>query len=235
MIRTRTVALVLFVALALALVPTSALAQVNLTHTVKVLYWSTNGTVTRTGSGNGTWNSSFYGIDYQGQSSSPWGLRLQFASGTQGSLGGSIGAFGAGTDSIYSIDATYLRPGETGFLRGFLGYGSISFSNNSSMFRSSGIRLGGDFTLPVSPHWSLSGGVAYYPSNATTVSGTIASGSASATATDYTISLQYAASNQIVVEGGYRTVSADSGPVGAGCPCNFGWSGFFLTVGRTFP
>ena len=233
MTRTRTRAAILVVLLMLTCVPSVAFAQVQ--HTVRLFYWVSNGTVTRSGAANGTWSTPFWGIDYRAQSlASPWGFHLNYVAGSEGNFGGSIAGSGSGSDSILSGDVTYALPMQAATVWGFLGFGSISGQNSASSFRSSGPRIGADVRFPVAANFVVNAGVAYYPSNTTTVSG-IASGSASAGATDYTISLQFTTATQFTIEGGYRSTGGDSGAVGAGCPCNWNWSGFFLAIGRTLP
>ncbi len=233
------------------LAPTAALAQPEQpTHTLKLFYWSANATVT-TSSQIGNWSTGFWGLDYRFEVDSPLGFHLQYANGSQGS-GGGAWSLTSGSDTIWFVDATYRWPTPQAIVRGFLGYGSLQYNSNlapgNEKTTSSGFRIGVDASIPLAgmnsvvSNWSLNGSVAWYPGNSSSVTftpgGTF---SATNTASDWSISLQYTAPNQWVVEGGYRgaTFVRSAGPVGGACsgatPCTFQWTGLFLTVGRTLP
>ncbi len=245
MTRVRVFAAILIMLVAI-LAPTAALAQP--THTVKLFYWPANATVT-TSSQIGNWSTGFWGLDYRFEVDSPWGFHLQYANGSEGSGGGNWSGLTSGSDTIWFVDATYRWPTPQAIVRGFLGYGSLQYNSNfpaaNEKTTSGGFRIGVDASIPLAEmnsaagNWSLNGTVAWYPGNSSSVTftpgGTF---SATNTASDWSISLQYSAPNQWVVEGGYRGatfVRSAGGACAGATPCTFQWTGLFLTVGRTLP
>ncbi len=233
MIRFRTLAVLAIVLLVSSLLPSIALAQL---HTVKVFYYPAG--VTLSGGSSATWNTGFWGVDYRLTIPSPWGVHLQYASGSQSGWTGAFGGATSGSDSNWFADATYRVPTPNAVVLGFIGYGSYSSSNNTtSRFTSSGFRLGaeGAFAIP-GTRWQVNGSLAWYPSNSTSAG----SSSASASATDWSISAQYNFPGQWLAELGYRSINAGTGVLSgyAGCSptaCNASSTGIYLTVGRTFP
>jgi len=229
MTRLRTPIVVITILLLISiLLPPAALAQ---THTVKGFYYS--GSISVSGAVSGGWNAAFWGIDYRLTLPSPWGVHLQYASGSQSSWTGAFAGVTSGSNSQWFADATYRFPVQNGIVRAFLGYGSFSNSQSGApQFTSSGFRVGADaeFRLTNSP-WQINASAAFYPSNSTSAGGL----SSNASATDWQVSAQYNFPNKWLAELGYRSVSVSSGTLGAGTPNTTATTGWFLTVGYTFP
>ncbi len=231
--RLRILIAIAVVLLVSGLLPSVALAQV---HTVKVFYYPAG--VTLSGGASATWNTAFWGVDYRLTLPSPWGVHLQYASGSQSGWTGAFATASSGNDSNWFADATYRVPAPNAVVLGFIGYGSYSSGNNiTSRFTSSGFRLGaeGAFKIP-GGNWSVNGSIAWYPSNSTSAGAS----SASASATDWSISAQYNFPNQWLAELGYRSINVGTGvlPGFSTCSptaCNASSTGIYLTVGRTFP
>ncbi len=223
------------------LLPSMALAQ---TSTFKVFYWPSSATAS-TSSQFGNWSTGFWGIDFRFEAPSPWGFHFNYGSGSQTSGGGSWSSLTSGTDTIWSADVSYRYQAQMATIHGFAGYGSLrwnsTFPGSLQDDTSTGFRLGADVAVPLGPgsNWVVNGSAAWYPSNTATLTFTPGgSSSASNTANDYSISLQYNAPMKWVVEGGWRSASfvQSVGGVCAGAtPCTFQWTGFFVAVGRTFP
>ncbi len=228
------------------LAPTAAQAQV--TQTIKLLYYGSSATSANPGTAS-TWSTGFYGLDYRIDAKlSPWGAHLQYITGTQsGGTGAAAGT--SGTDTIYSIDATYRWQvqwqAQSATVHAFLGYGSITpnfnFAGAAQKFTSTGLRIGADVNVPIGINtpWSVNGAVAWYPSNSTQFSSAAVTSSASGSASDYSVSVQYTtpAPGLWLAEAGYRGVSFGTGTLaGTICaPCTHSWSGWFLAVGKIFP
>ncbi len=240
MTRLRVLAAVIAMVLIVGLVPTVAQAQL-LRHTFKLIYWPSNNNLTSP-SGPGNWNAGLFGLDYRLEVPSPWGAHVQYLTGGQSSWGGFFSTVTSGTDTIWSADATYRWPTPTGIVRGFVGYGSYRGQFNSvplgnPVFTSNGVRLGAEATFPLRANWAVNGSLAWSPSNSTS----IATASASDSATDWSIGLQYTmpTPDKWTVEGGYRVATVRSGILPttfcSPSPCTFQWTGFFITAGRTFP
>ncbi len=221
-------------------------------HTIKLTYWPTYMTAsTSLGGGYASWDTGFWGLDYRLDSQSRWGAHLQWVSGSQSNGGGAWASLTSGTDTIWSADVSHRWQTANVIVRGFLGYGSYNWESNFSggpylypsnqRFTSSGFRIGGDGTVLLKGNWSLNGSVAWSPSNLTSLKITslgTSSATTSASAVEWSVSLQYTSPSKWSVEGGYRGAHVGTGALPAtSCsnPCTFQWAGFFITLGRTFP
>ncbi len=230
------------VVLLVAFVPSPASAYLA---EVKGFYWSTTPTLSNAGGQVANWSTPAYGGDFRlFFPPTPFGVHLQYVTGSQGSWGGLFAGGTGGTDTIYSGDVFYTWhfPGAPGVgslldLRTFAGYGRIQSSTTApavgqQTFTSNGFRVGVDVVVPFpATRWAFQGGVAYYPSNSTSLTSSAGAGSASAQAWDYTASVQYTDPRGWLIEGGYRWLSADTGSVGGVCPCTAKASGVFFAVG----
>lgn len=233
------------VAALLLLVSIPSLAEAY-TLELKGIYWPATPTVTETGAPSGGWNTSAVGGDLRLFLPTHWGVHLQYATGTEGAWIGSFSTATSGTDTVYSGDLFYewrLR-GPTGVgstldLRTFAGYGQLQASTTfpaptgQRTFTSNGVRVGADFVLPL-PRTNLAvqGGVAWYPSNSTTLTVGGATQTSNAQAWDYTLSVQYTDPRGWLIEGGYRWITADTGPITLNsCPCSARVQGPFFALG----
>ncbi len=235
MTRLRVLGVILTVLIA-GLLPSAALAQPI--QTVKLIYWPANITGSTSAGTFTTWNTGFFGVDYRVETQARWGFHLLYVGGSQSAWTGILAGATSGNDSNWSADVSYRFPTPMATARGFLGYGSYSSGTNiNPRFTASGFRIGADATFPLgTSNWSLNGSVAYSPSNST--SSTASTVSASDTATDYSVSLQYTSASKWNVEVGYRGLNVGTGVLAGFCTpaaCNFQSTGFFVTVGRTFP
>lgn len=240
------------------------------TYTIEAVYWPTNSefvaSLADSGGNIATWNTAMYGVDFRVDTRSHWGLHLNAMTGNQSSWSflGSGGVSLSGTDTIWSVDVSYLwqqpvpdNPAVLTTFRGFVGWGdakasttmgnltSLGFAFNSATLveESSGFRVGFDFTYPFQSGWSINGGLAYFPSTNTTgtvVARSIGSSAISAGGTgwDASAGIRYTFAGGFDVEAGYRlvrqNVNAFSVAGVAVCPCHTQWTGPYGAVGVTF-
>lgn len=281
----RTILLLLVTGLlvTVAVAPGPALAQTTIkyttivnnqaapvTYTIEGVYWSTNSqfvtSLPDSGGNIANWNTAMYGIDFRVDTRSHWGLHLNGMTGNQSSWSflGSGGVSLSGTDTIWSVDVSYLwaqpvpeNPSMNATFRGFLGWGdakastnlgnltSLGFAFNSATLveESSGFRVGFDFTYPFQSGWSINAGLAYLPSTNTTgtvVARSIGSSAINAGGTGWDASggVRYTFAGGFDVEVGYRLVRQDVNAfraAGVGvCPCHTQWQGPYGAVGVTF-
>lgn len=217
------------VVVVIAFVPTRVQAD---TAETKFFYWPSRSSIT-----GSTWTSSMFGVDFRDTSPSHWGMHLQYAIGNQSGYGGGFLAAGAtgGTDTVYFAEMVHEWQLSTLTLRASGGYGFIESNTNPLQFlRSQGFRLGTDLVFPIMGAFSLEAGGGWYPSNSTTLGGAGGSFFSSASASDWSVSVQYTDPKGWLVEGGYRQLTANSGPI-VGCPCNLTLGGSFVSVGYRVP
>lgn len=241
------------------------------TFTVQGVYWQTMSEFVTSLPDNGgnlmTWNGPMYGLDLRVDTQQHWGLHLNGMTGNQSAwsfLGSSAGVSLSGTDTIWSVDVSYLwqapvptNPGAISTFRGFVGWGdakasttmgnltSRGFAFNSATLSadSSGVRVGFDFSHPFASDWLLTAGVTYFPS--TTTTGTIVSSSVGAASYstngngwDAFAGLRYTFSGRMDAEVGWRFARQNMNAVSAAgtalCPCHTQWTGPYGAVGVSF-
>jgi hypothetical protein len=231
-IRTYVIVVILAVSGLLAR-PAQAAAQTA----VKLVYWPASVSGSVPGFTFATWNTGFVGADLRRETQSPWGFHLQFVTGGQSDIAG-LPATG-GTDRIWSGDVSYRWQGARTVVRAFAGYGSYhtewTDGVNITAGTSSGLRLGVDLSVLAGERWRFNASYAYSPSNRTSTN--ILPSTATASAYDWSASVQYTTSGGWSLEAGYRVVSTDSGALPGYCfpdSCNAHYSGGLFTVGRTF-
>lgn len=236
-------------------------ARTDYPHTFSIGIWPTSVTATAP---TGNWNTLLWVIDYRFNSQrSPWGLHLQYATGSQSGWGG-LGFAGAtgGTDTMWSADATYRLQAAPVILRAFAGYGSIewqtTFPATTLGARSTGFRVGFDAVVPLTRlaaadagGWSLNAAVAQFPSNTVTTRGVPTVGSGSAT--DWSVFIRYktpsprtTALTAAVESSAVITTAGLLAPGGHDFNFDLGfrevrflgseyrWSGAFFIIGKTF-
>ncbi len=236
------------------------------TFTIQGVYWPTNSEFFSQPAGGvlETWNSQLYGIDFRVDTRSHWGIHLNGMTGNESNwaFGGAapVGLSLSGTDTIWSADVSYLvqqplpeNPLQLVTFRAFVGYGEAKgslFAPNllglgpaSLTVDSTGLRAGFDFSYPFAASgWSLNAGVAYKPSESTTVSGTAGgttqSVSVGGTGWDGQASVRYTSAGHWNVEVGYRYVREQQDALSisgvAVCPCHTQWQGPFVAAGVSF-
>ena len=220
------------VAIAIAFVPARVQAD---TAETKVFYWPSN--TSFLGSG---WKSSMLGMDFRDTFSFGWGMHVQYVMGGQSGFTGGflLAGANAGTDTVYLAEMVHEWQLSPLTLRASGGYGSIEsltyFSGTPQFFRSQGFRLGTDLVFPIMGAFSMQAGGGWYPSNPTTLGGPGASFFSSASASDWSVSVQYTDPRGWLVEGGYRQLSANGGSL-PGCPCTLTLGGPFVSVGYRVP
>ena len=221
------------VVVVLAFVPTRVQAD---TAETKFFYWPSSSSFT-----GSTWTSSMFGVDFRDTFASRWGMHVQYGIGNQSGFGGSFAAAGAnaGTDTVYLAEIVHEWQLSTLTLRASGGYGFIQSITNipgsPQFFRSQGVRLGTDLVFPIMGAFSVQAGSGWYPSNPTTLGGPGGSFYSSASASDWSVSMQYTdPTGGWLVEGGYRQLSANGGSL-PGCPCTLTCGGSFVSVGYRVP
>ncbi len=228
--------LVAFVVLAfgIGLVPRAADASFE----VKLNYWPTTVTNSRSSGQFGNWDTNFWGGDLRWTSTSNWGIHLKYDTGSEGSWGGSYISATGGTDRIWSADLFYAWTLSPATVRTFAGYGDMRFESDfgaagPQVLEANGYRIGADAQIPVpNTGWAFNASVAWYPSTSTSFSFVGFSSTSSASATDYSASVQYMWPQGWLVEAGYRWVNTDFGALaGTVCPCTIRTSGPFFDVG----
>lgn len=197
----RGVACLVILVSVLALEPVPALAQQpsRTLHTFGGSVWFASATATEP-AGTGTWRTTLLTFDYRASfQRSPWGLRLRYATGGQGGWGGTFAGASAGTDNMWSVDASYQvdQPGTRFWV--LAGFGSISFESTlpAGLRRvtSSGLRVGVSLEIPLMtarvPGLSINSSFIWSPANRmSSLSGgttTVTTGSA----TEWSIALHY--------------------------------------------
>ena len=239
--------LLLIVTAALVLLPIQAQAQaVTFGQSMAIGYWPAAVSFAGPG-GTVTWRTSMLTFDYQVQSpQSPYGFRLQYATGAQEDWSFS-GV--SGHDTIWSIDVTFAgqfgAEESTAIGRVFVGYGSITWENTDSagvhlIEATTAFRVGGDLTLPLQSKWSVHVGGVWYPLAKTTITAPVIASedSASGSAFEYGLSLRFDA-DPWFVDIGYRGMSVSYGTLSGGafaggCPCSTNWTGYVISFGAKF-
>lgn len=231
-------------------------APVEYLHSIGFAIWPTSMTAT----GPGSWNTTFWILDYRLSSlapQAPWGLHLQYATGGQSNWAGTFAGTSSGTDTIWSADVTYRVIADSTILYLFAGYGSLQWATNTQRVTSSGVRVGLEtfvpfHSTPAGGNWSLHGTFAWYPSNSVTAVGTTTTGSGAAR--DWSVSIRYKApprtTGALIAEAGGLSLAPNGrpGPLGHDWAIEFGlfrdasfeggstfrWSGPFLMIQKTF-
>jgi hypothetical protein len=218
----------------IGLLPPSA----DATWEVKLNYWPTTVTNSRSSGQFGNWTTNFWSGDIRWTSdTSHWGIHLKYDTGNEGGWGGSYAGATGGTDTIWSGDLFYAWQLSMATLRGFLGWGDMKFLSNFSFggqtIEANGYRVGVDAQIPVpNTGWAFNGSVAWYPSTSTSFNFLGVTSTSGASATDYSASVQYMWPQGWLLEGGYRWVNTDTGALaGTVCPCTLRTSGPFFDVG----
>ncbi len=218
---------------ALGMVPRPADASFE----VKLNYWPTTITNSRSTGQFGNWSTNFWGGDLRWTSdTSHWGIHFKYDTGSEGSWGGTYAGANGGTDTIWSGDLFYAWQLSTVTLRGFVGWGDMRFTSNfgsGQTLEGSGYRVGADAQIPLpNTGFAFNASVAWYPSTSTSFNFVGFTSTSNASATDYSASVQYMWPRGWLVEGGYRWVSTDTGALaGTVCPCTIKTSGPFFDLG----
>jgi hypothetical protein len=205
---------------------------------VKLNYWPTTVTNSRSSGQFGNWTTDYWGGDFRWTSStSHWGIRFKYDTGNESAWGGTYAGATGGTDTIWSADLFYAWQFAAATLRGFAGWGDLKYTANfpgaGQTIEANGYRVGIDAQIPVpGTGWAFNGSVAWYPSTSTSFTTAGFSSTAGASATDYSASVQYMWPRGWLAEGGYRWVNTDTGALaGTVCPCTVRTSGPFFDVG----
>ncbi len=225
-------------------------------HALKLTLWPTSVTATNAGAAN--WTTTLLVFNYRFiQLESPWGFQLQYGTGGQGGWGGTSSTALRGTDTIWSTDVTYRWVMDQYVLHGFAGYGSLQWETvlpgGTNRYTSSGLRVGADALVPLGQiatdgsYWAINAIAAWYPANTTSFvsGGTTTTGSGSST--DVTVSVRYKLARPASAKGpdiGYQPTAVLPSSLFDGTSwalelgyrwiSGSGWSGAFLTVGKTF-
>ena len=205
---------------------------------VRLNYWPTTVTNSRSSGQFGNWTTNFWGGDFRWTSDTAhWGFHLKYDTGNQGSWGGNYASATGGTDTMWSGDVFYAWQFAAATLRGFVGWGDMKFTSNfgasPQMLEGSGYRVGvdGQITVP-NTRWAFNGSVAWYPSTSTSFSIPGFTSTSGASAADYSASVQYMWPQGWLLEGGYRWTNMDTGALaGTICPCTVRTSGPFFDLG----
>ncbi|HLW47537.1 MAG TPA: hypothetical protein VKW09_07195 [bacterium] len=232
--RLRAIAILVILASGLALWPSPAPAAIQ---ELKLDLWPTTWTATAT-NGTGSHSAAFIGLDYRYTGAANWGLHLKGDIASESGWSGALFAGAtSGTDSLWSADAFYAWQLSAATIRGFVGYGGIQFSTTfgglTQTLTSNGFRVGGDAAIPIpATPVSVNVSVAWYPSDTSTFNNNGVFTSASGSATDSSLTIQYNWGTGWLAEGGYRWVNRSWGSLAANCPCSDQWSGPIFTVGK---
>ncbi len=229
-------------------------------HTISIGVWPTSVTATEPG-GIGNWRTSLWILDYRFSSpQSPWGFHAQYATGGQGSWGGTFSTATGGTDTIWSADITYRFVTEPLTLRAFAGFGSIqtqtTLPSGTRRVTSEGARVGLDAVLLLQTtaaggYWALNAAVAWSPSNSVSAVGVTTAGSGPAA--DWSASIRYKLpprTARLTADAGAGALSVTAaGMLAPGghdfsfelgfrdlnfAGSNYRWSGAFFMIGKTF-
>ncbi|HEV2282580.1 MAG TPA: hypothetical protein VGX75_09360 [bacterium] len=206
------------------------------TWELKLNYWPTTVTNSKSSGQFGNWSTNFWGGDLRWTSdTSHWGIHLKYDTATPGSWGGTYAGSTGGTDTVWSGDLFYAWQLTTVTLRGFAGWGDIKHVSNFGLaqtLEARGYRVGADVMIPVpNTRWAFNATAAWYPSTSTsfTFGSTTTSGG---NATDFGASVQYMWPRGWLVEGGYRWITENTGALpNTVCPCTVRTSGPFFDVG----
>lgn len=172
-------------------------------HTFGLSAWFTSATATEPG-GVGTWRTTLWVLDYRAShEKSPWGFRLQYATGGQGGWGGTFASASGGRDTMWGLDVSYrFRQARGMNLWGFAGYSSLSLESTlpaptgTRRVTSSGLRIGADAEMPLSlatgaGNLSVTARLAWSPSNGVSSLSGGTTTTSSGSATEWSIALRY--------------------------------------------
>ncbi len=140
-------------AVLLAAAPAGAQMAAPARHTVEVSSWSASAS----SSTGAAWTVGLWGLQYSMvRGDSPWGLQVRVLSGSHA----------GGTDTFWSLDATYDLGAGAVQATGLVGYESLQWAPPGLSVRSSGVRVGIDVRRPVASGWTVHARLVWSPSNA---------------------------------------------------------------------
>jgi hypothetical protein len=219
-------------------VPAAAQMAPLTRHTVEVSSWSASAS----SSAGAAWTVGLWGVQYSMvRGDSPWGLRLRVLSGSHA----------AGTDTFWSLDATYDLGADTVHIRGLVGYESLQWAPPGVLVRSRGVRVGVDVRRPVGAGWTLGAELLWSPANASAGLAT-----SSGAAVEWSVRVHYKAPSVRVADGlsvtpavlggvgrptplpptdwgmavTYTSKTVDAGNAGS----TYTWSGLQIALTKTF-
>ncbi len=239
MMRLRVPAVFVVLACIIALSPRPAAAAVEL----KLNYWPVTQFNMQThfeGPGLTLARPVLWGGDLRWTSQRQWGIHLKYDTGTDSGWSFWFPANATTTHTMWSGDVFYALQVSSATFRGFVGYGSIQWTQVApapaqQQLTASGWRFGADamFPLPDS-NWAINMSAAFYPSSSTTFTYTgLPSGTGTSSAGDYSASIQYTWPAGWLAEAGYRLVTLNTGSLGPTytAPWTQQWSGPFFAAG----
>ena len=181
------------------------------------------------------------------------------ASGFASGVSGNAGLWGAELTYEHIIP---IKPPVVLVVNPFAGYGEQYFNESTTGLlgnpinfneTTGGFYAGLNATLPLSPHWFLTGGITWYPSGFANigvnapVEGLSSSGTAGANQLWENVSITYSTADHWNFTLGYQWVQVwiNSVPLpittrsgltlgGTVCPCNLQLSGFLFSLGKSF-
>ncbi|MDQ7829418.1 MAG: hypothetical protein QN122_06585 [Armatimonadota bacterium] len=208
-------------------IPTQAQERPQYFHRIGIVGWPASASID--GGAGGSWTTFLWGLSYGFTSpDAPWGFGLEVLTGSRSD--------GLGTDTLWRVDGAYRVAMERVTWRALASFRSVQAGAVST----SHLGVGLDAMLPIVPFadsggWSLTVGAAAYlgPRSGTDWSVAVRYKMPSPPVTALVASLPVAATTAAITRGhdwdfsfGFRE-SSFSGST-------YRWSGFFLTVGKSF-
>src|SRR5579864_9234145 len=154
--RVRVLAALVVLSCGIASWPQTASAAAAGNFELRLNYWPATSNWSFSNGNSGGWNTQFYGGDLRWTSTGGWGVHLKYDTGAESSWGGYFAGLAttSGQDTVWSGDVFYAWHLSTATLRGFVGYGSIQFTDSDPIFGAvnvtmTGWRWGADVMSPL--------------------------------------------------------------------------------------